>query len=121
VVCPADQVSSPSYAPDVARTVVDLATQARSGIVHVVGPEVMSRLAFARAIAAAFGLDPARIIPKTTAEIGQGAPRPLRGGLLTAKLDAWIPHAMRPLSECLDDFRKRLAAKEGWADPMERP
>ncbi|WZO98212.1 SDR family oxidoreductase [Isosphaeraceae bacterium EP7] len=115
--CPSDQVSSPSYAPDVAAAVVGLAESGESGLIHVVGPEVMGRVEFARSIAVAFGLDESAIEGKTTAELGQGAPRPLSGGLRTPRLDAWKTGAMRPLGECLADFRARLAAGEGWADP----
>jgi dTDP-4-dehydrorhamnose reductase len=121
LVCPSDQVSSPGYGPDVARAVVALAEQGRSGLVHVVGPEVIDRLTFARAIAGAFGLDTGQVIGKTTAELGQGAARPLNGGLLTPKLDAWLPGAMRPLADCLADFRACAAdPAAGWANPLAR-
>ena len=119
LVCPSDQVSSPSYGPDVARTVVTLIEQGRSGLVHVVGPEVIDRVTFAQSIASAFGLDPARITVTTTAKLGQEAPRPLDGGLLTPRLDAWLPGAMRPLAICLADFRARAVdPAEGWANPL---
>lgn len=119
LVCPFDQVSSPSYGPDVARAVVALIEQGRSGLAHVVGPEVIDRVTFAQGIASAFGLDPARITGKTTTELGQEAPRPLNGGLLTPRLDAWLPGTMRPLAASLADFRARAAdPAEGWANPL---
>jgi dTDP-4-dehydrorhamnose reductase len=119
VVCPTDQVSNPSYGPDVARAAVLLAEKGRFGLIHVVGPEVMDRLAFARAIGAAFGCDIGLIQGKLTAEMGQGAPRPLRGGLLTPRLDAALPGLMRPLAATLDDFRTKLQEPElrGWVHP----
>jgi dTDP-4-dehydrorhamnose reductase len=118
LVCPSDQISSPSYGPDVAEAVVGLVEQGRSGLVHVAGPEVVDRVRFARALATAFGLDPGGIVGKTTAELGQGAPRPLSGGLLISRLEAWQPGAMRPLSQTLPDFVARVAAPEGWARPL---
>jgi dTDP-4-dehydrorhamnose reductase len=118
LVCPSDQVSSPSYGPDVADAVVGLVEQGRSGLVHVAGPEVVDRVRFARALATAFGLDPGGIVGKTTAELGQGAPRPLSGGLLINRLESWQPGAMRPLSQTLPDFVARVAAPEGWARPL---
>ena len=116
--CPSDQVSSPSYAPDVTRAAVALAEQGRSGLAHVAGPEVIDRVRFARAIAEGFGLDPALVVARTTAELGQTSPRPLRGGLLSLRLDAWLPGAIRPLADAVADFRQRVAADEGWADPF---
>jgi dTDP-4-dehydrorhamnose reductase len=94
--------------------VVALVEQGRSGLVHVAGPEVVDRVQFARALAEGFGLDAGRIAGKTTAELGQGAPRPLNSGLLTLRLDEWCPGMMRPLAEALADFRDRLAEPAGW-------
>ncbi len=113
---PIDQVSSPGYSPDVAAATVQLLEGGRSGVYHVVGPDVLSRPAFARAIAEAFGLDPNLIRGRTTAEMGQGAPRPLNGGLLNARLAATLPGVMRPLGDSLADFRSKLASGE-WTDP----
>ena len=115
---PSDQVSSPSYGPDVAEASVRLVELGRSGVYHVVGPEVISRPVFARAIAGAFGLEPRSIESRTTAELGQGAPRPLNGGLLATKLDVELPGLMRTLAECLEDFRAKVESDEEWADPL---
>lgn len=119
--CPSDQFSNPSYGPDVARAAVDLVEQGRSGVVHVVGPEVIGRVDFARRVAEGFALDPRLVVGRTTAELGQTTPRPLHGGLLTPMLDAWLPAAMRPLPASLADFRARLGADEGWARPLAEP
>jgi dTDP-4-dehydrorhamnose reductase len=108
LVCPSDQISSPGYGPDVARAAVLMAEEQLSGLIHVVGPEVIDRVSFARAIASAFGFDPGRIESRATAELGQGAPRPLCGGLLTTRVDAWQPGLMRPLAAALADFRHKL-------------
>jgi dTDP-4-dehydrorhamnose reductase len=120
LVCPVDQISSPSYGPDVARAVVLLAEAGQTGLIHVAGPEVIDRVSFARAIAAAFGLDASLIDSRATASLGQSAPRPLNGGLLTQRLNLWHPGLMRPLGECLDDFRQKLSAPElqGWVKPL---
>jgi dTDP-4-dehydrorhamnose reductase len=118
LVCPSDQRSNPSYGPSVAKAVVALLEQGRSGIVHVVGPELMDRCAFARAIASSFGLDPTLIVAKTTASLGQQARRPLRSGLLTPLLDAWLPGAMPGLADDFEDFHQRLAADPTLARPL---
>ncbi|MDB5350374.1 MAG: dTDP-4-dehydrorhamnose reductase [Planctomycetota bacterium] len=114
---PSDQVSSPSYGPDVASATVRLIEDGHSGIFHVVGPEVMSRVTFARAIAEEFGLEPSLIQGKATAEMGQGAPRPLDGGLLASRLDLALPGAMRSLATALADFRETLRGGGEWANP----
>ncbi len=118
LVCPSDQVSNPSYGPDVAAAVLTLAEAGRSGLVHVAGPDWIDRFQFARALAEALGRDPSLVVARTTAELGQPAARPLLGGLRTSRLDAWLPGSMRPLDQCLDDFRARLAEPEGWVRPL---
>jgi dTDP-4-dehydrorhamnose reductase len=118
LVCPSDQVSNPSYGPDVAQAVLALAEAGRSGLVHVAGPEWIDRVTFARALAVAFALDPALIVARTTAELGQPAARPLQGGLRTPRLDAWLPGIMRPLDQCLADFQARLVEPGGWVRPL---
>jgi len=112
MVCPSDQVSSPSYGPDVARAAVLLAEEGAGGLIHVVGPEVMDRVQFARAIAGTFEHDGSLIVGKSTAELGQGAPRPLNGGLLTRRLDAAHPGIIRPLAAALAHFRDTLLDPE---------
>jgi dTDP-4-dehydrorhamnose reductase len=121
LVCPEDQVSSPSYGPDVARVVIELTEQRSSGLIHVVGPEVMDRVSFARTIARGFDRDPNLVVAKPTSELGQGAPRPLQGGLLTPRLDSAEPGAMRALDRALADFRRTLEDSEfqGWVRPVE--
>jgi dTDP-4-dehydrorhamnose reductase len=121
LVCPSNQVSTPSYGPDVARTVLALVESGRSGLVHVAGPDWIDRVAFARALAATFGYNGGLVVPRTTAELGQPAARPLRGGLLTRRLDAWLPGAMRSLDGCLADFRDRLSEPGGWVRPLRPP
>ncbi|HEV3164136.1 MAG TPA: SDR family oxidoreductase [Isosphaeraceae bacterium] len=118
VPCPSDQVSSPSYGPDVARAAVLLAEARCAGLIHVAGPEVLDRVRFAQALAKGFGLDPTGIVARTTQELAQQAPRPLRGGLLTPRLDQWSRGLMRPLSACLLDFLERLSGSEGWSNPI---
>ena len=116
---PSDQISSPSYGPDVAEASVRLIEAGRSGVYHVAGPEVLSRPAFARVIAEMFGLDPNPIKSRTTAELGQGAPRPLNGGLRAPRLAAELPGVMRTLRDALSDFRDAISSGDGWADPQE--
>jgi dTDP-4-dehydrorhamnose reductase len=107
--CPSDQVSTPSYGPDVAQATVLLVEAGHSGVIHVAGPESIDRPGFARAIADNFGLDTALIASRPTAELSQGAARPLRGGLRINRLNELWPGVMRPLATALADFRAGLS------------
>ncbi|MHC4959413.1 MAG: dTDP-4-dehydrorhamnose reductase [Planctomycetota bacterium] len=113
VPAPEDQISSPTYNRDLARATVALLNAEASGVFHVVGPELMSRVGFACAIANALGLDPALVKPVPTAALGQAAPRPLRAGLLDDKLCSVVPQEAWPrtLSESMQDWRARPGGK----------
>ena len=115
---PTDQVSNPSYGPDVAKAVVSLVEANHSGLFHVAGPDLMDRVSFAKALAASFDLDPGLVVGRATTEMAQGAPRPLACGLSSPKLEALFPGIMPPLAACLADFRERLRTVAGLAQPL---
>jgi dTDP-4-dehydrorhamnose reductase len=112
-----DCSSNPSYGPDVAEVAVLLAERGLAGPIHVVGPEVMPRVEFARALARGFGLAPDLILGKTTSELGGGTPRPLAGGLRSDRLESLLPGRMRRVPAALDDFRRCLVPGGPWTDP----
>jgi dTDP-4-dehydrorhamnose reductase len=83
----ADQYNTPTLADDLAAALLHLMRRPTQGILHVAGPDLVSRVEWARAIAAIAGLDASLIDVVSTAELRQGAPRPLRSGLSTVRAD----------------------------------
>jgi dTDP-4-dehydrorhamnose reductase len=81
IAVPMDQISTPTYAPALADAVFDLLAAGVRGVINVAGRELATREEFAREAASAFGEDPTLVRPVLTSELGQVAPRPLRGGL----------------------------------------
>jgi len=88
---PADQIATPTYNVDLAAAVVALTDRDAHGVFHVAGPDVVSRLEFARRAAKVMGLNPANLSGVSTSELKQIARRPLQAGLLTGKLAAYLP------------------------------
>jgi dTDP-4-dehydrorhamnose reductase len=84
---PSDQMGTPTYAPDLARAVLDLARVSTNDVFHVVGPDLLSRHDFSLAVAEVFGLDQNMVRPVLTADLGQAAPRPLKAGMIAAKAE----------------------------------
>jgi dTDP-4-dehydrorhamnose reductase len=88
---PSDQVSSPTYCRDLAAAILALVDLGGKGIVNVVGPERLSRIAFGRRLAACLGGDANLLTSVATADLGQTAPRPLDAGLRTDRLRGVLP------------------------------
>jgi dTDP-4-dehydrorhamnose reductase len=111
---PADQVSSPTYAPDLGGAIADLAGRPDvTGVLHVAGPDVLDRHTFAVSAARALGLDAGLLDPIETASLGQRAMRPLRAGLLVGRLQT-LGIRMRGVADALADLKtlSRLAPRE---------
>ncbi|MCI0343326.1 MAG: SDR family oxidoreductase [Planctomycetales bacterium] len=106
---PADQVSTPTYGPDLARACVDLVEGGAAGVVHVAGPIALSRAALAALACRALGLPESLLDPVPTAALGQKARRPLRAGLLVERLRALGIAAPRPPAEGLAELARHLA------------
>ena len=102
---PSDQVITPTPAPDLARTIVELVDRSARGTFHAAGPEILTRPEFARRAAETFGLDAALLEMLTTAELRLAAPRPLRAGLRTEKLRALLGHGLSPSRDALAAMR----------------
>ncbi|HWP28661.1 MAG TPA: dTDP-4-dehydrorhamnose reductase [Chloroflexota bacterium] len=106
-----DQVGSPTLADNLAEMLLALIEGGGQGIYHTVGASRLSRYEFARLAAAVFGLDTQLIEPVTTRELGQVAPRPLRAGLLTRRLEAEFPSVpVLTARAALERLRDQLAA-----------
>ncbi len=82
---PIDQFGTPTYAPNLAQAVIELAIQGSSGVFHVAGLDYINRYEFASKAAAILGLDSNLIQPFLTRDLAQSAPRPLNAGLVTQK------------------------------------
>ncbi len=96
-----DQWSNPTWAEDLATAIWKLVVGGRSGLYHAGGSDRVSRLDWAKRVAAAFGLDAGLIEPVTTAEMNPLARRPLRAGMSSAKLERDTGFRLRGLDEQL--------------------
>lgn len=100
--CWTDQVSTPSYGPNLAEAVVELLERGATGIWHVAGTDTLDRHAFGLRIAARFGIDPARLRPVPIREAPPRAPRPLRAGLRVDKARAFLRTKLLSSDEALE-------------------
>lgn len=82
----ADQVGSPTYAPDLAETLAEMARSERYGIYHVTNEGICSWYEFAAEILRSGGWT-GRLTPVRTDELGLRARRPLNSRLNKGSLD----------------------------------
>ena len=108
---PSDQWGNPTYSDNLAAAVKELAASRHCGVFNMVGPEHLSRVSFALLACSVFGLDPKVVRPQTTAEIGQRALRPLRGGLDTARVRSLLTTPLVPPRQGLQLMKERLRAE----------
>jgi len=109
---PIDQIGCPTYAPNLAEVVKGLVGKEIHGLVHVNGATKFDRVEFAAEICNVFGLDKSLIKLVTTAELGQLAKRPLKGGLKAEYVKALLPEikvltAIEGLKEMKEDLMRR--------------
>lgn len=108
-----DQTGSPTYAPDLAAGLLDLAEllgadPARpGGVLHAAGGGEATWFDVARGVFARVGADPERVSPCTTAEFPRPAPRPAYSVLSSR---AWVDAGLRPLPDWRDALDRALGA-----------
>lgn len=112
-----DEISSPTFAGDLAVALVALLPHRPSGVLHLTNEGTVSRFGFAREIAKAAGLDSGSVTPTSTAEFLAKYPLPAkrpafsalanyRAAELGVRLPAWedavaryVPRMVREMQE----------------------
>lgn len=113
---PVDQIGCPTYAPNLAAVVKNLVEKDIGGIVNVNGTTRLNRVEFATEICDVFGLDGSLIKPVITAELGQLARRPLKGGLNTDYVQNWYPEVkLLTAREGLEEMKEELMRRGEYA------
>jgi dTDP-4-dehydrorhamnose reductase len=105
-----DQFGNPTLADDLARALLLLFERRASGIIHAAGREWLNRFDFALKTAEVFGLDASLISPTTSDEFKQPAPRPLRSGLRTDKIEREFGFRFSTAAEGLRAVREQMDA-----------
>lgn len=85
-----DQHNTPTLVDDLSKAILRIIDLNASGLYHATGKTCLSRYEFAQALADGFGLDKKLIIPVTSQEKKQLAPRPARSCLDSSKLEKEI-------------------------------
>lgn len=76
-----DQITSPTYAPDLAEAILAIVDRRGSGVFHATGLTSLSRYDFALRLLTSVGEPASSVVPVATSELGQKAPRPHNSSL----------------------------------------
>ena len=111
-----DQYSNPTFIDDVACLVEKIIRTRAPGIMNAGGADWISRFAFAQKIASVFKENNVEILPISTRELEQKAPRPLRGGLVSIKAETLLGMKFCGVESGLLSTRKylQLAGHHEW-------
>lgn len=96
-----DQINTPTLADDLATALLHLALVDSEGIIHIAGPDILTRYEWATIIASSYGLDEGLIDVTSTAELSQPARRPLQGGIRSLRIGEWQGTPIRGVREGL--------------------
>ena len=102
-----DQYNNPISALNLAEASIEAADLGIDGILHLGGDDYISRYKIALIVARYFKLDETLIEPITSAQLGQTASRPLRGGLKIDKARSLLKTILMGFEEalsCLDKY-----------------
>ncbi|QLH02221.1 hypothetical protein C5F47_00800 [Nitrosopumilus cobalaminigenes] len=100
-----DQIVSPSYNDNIAEILLELAEKKLSGIYHVSGSDIMSRLEFAKALAKEFKFDEKLLESISISEFNWKAKRPKNGGLEIDKISKILHTKPMSVSESLKQMK----------------
>lgn len=95
---------TPTYVPELAKEIIRIVKAEYTGVAHVVGNRLMTRLAFTRKITKAYDLD-TTLIETTDADPG-GAPRPRSAGLICGHSGGREIYSHDPVEGLLELGRK---------------
>ena len=99
-----DQINNPTWAQSMAKVIGLCIKKEISGIYHWGDAEFVSRYKFAKMIAKHYNLETELIKSKSTEELGQVAPRPLKSGLLSDKIIKKLDIKQPSINECLNQI-----------------
>lgn len=103
-----DQTGSPTYTTDLAKAISVLIQLGARGVYHVANSGLCTWCTFGQTILKLSGVNRVKVIPISSKELGRPAKRPSYSVLSCEKLKEETGLMMRPWSEALKDYLRRV-------------
>ena len=104
-----DQWNNPTWTNSLSEIIQLLIKNEVYGLFHYADKDILNRFEFSQLIAQVFELDGSLISPISTADLRQKAPRPMKSGLLTEKIESELEIKPKSVETCLKEIRKQLS------------
>ena len=103
-----DQWNNPTWTYSITKIINLLIEHEQYGLFHYADKDILNRFQFAQLIAKVFELNDSMISPISTDLLNQQAPRPMKSGLLTKKIESVLEIEPKSVETCLNKIRKQL-------------
>lgn len=104
-----DQINNPTFIDDLIQAISKVIEYKKFGVYNIGGKEFLSRFDFTMKIADFFSLDKSLVLPITTKDLNQPAPRPLKSGLIILKAETQLGYKPHTIKESLVKMKKELS------------
>ena len=104
-----DQYNNPVLADTLAEGIRLLVDNSKYGVYHLAGKDYLNRYEYACQLADTFGFFRDNIQPILTSDLGQAAPRPMKGGLKIDRAEADFGYSPGSLPEMFTSLKPRVA------------
>jgi len=106
---PVDQIRTPTFAEDLASALISITENKLDGIFHIAGSEKISVYELAVMTAKAFDLNESLLIPVSTKELSEPAPRPLNTTLNIDKAVSMLSFKPTPLKDAINTIKEQYS------------
>ena len=103
-----DQWNNPTWTESLAEVTYKMIKNELFDLYHYGDRDILNRFEFSLLIAKVFNLDSSLILPISTDQLNQHAPRPKKSGLVTNKIESKLGIIPKSVETCLEQIRKQF-------------
>ena len=103
-----DQWNNPTWTESLAEVTYKMIENELFDLYHYGDRDILNRFEFSLLIAKVFNLDSSLILPVSTDQLNQHAPRPKKSGLVTNKIESKLGIIPKSVETCLEQIRKQF-------------